>query len=330
MSVLHFLRRLAFLCCAAWASSACAQSVVGEVFSADANLRGAVVLTAGGTQVLSGSSITAGSSAARLKLARGGEVRVCPGTQLGVNASASGRELMLSLNSGSLEAHYSLSSNADSIVTPDFRLLLAGPGEFHIALASDVKGNTCVRALAGTSASIIVTEQTGDGVYQLRPGEEVVFRAGTVRSPQAVDVPCGCPPPPELKIAEVKPKPEPPKTEDEPPPADIGAGLSPLPALPAPQPTAPAAEPPPQPVTSAPVHVQVDAPFVFRADELPDPMMFASVRLHRASAQNMWPTVAPPPQPPPPELARAPLAAPEKPRKKKRNWFKAFFAALFR
>ena len=297
--------------------------MVGEVFSADASLRGSVVLTAGGTQVMSGSSITAGSSTARLKLARGGEVRVCSGTQLGVNASASGRELMLALNAGSLEAHYTLAANADSIVTPDFRLLLAGPGEFHLAMEADSKGNTCVRSLGGTTASIIVSEQIGDGMYQLRPGEEVLFRSGKVSAREAVQGACGCPAPPDLKIAEAKP-PEPPQQKEE-PKADIAAARVPM--LPAA--AAPAPQPPAAPLPADSIHVQVDAPFVFRADEPPDPLMMANIRLQAPAALNMWPAISPPAPPPAPELAAAPLAAPEKP-KKKRGWFRSFLAAIFR
>lgn len=297
--------------------SAAAQAVVGEVFAADASLRGSVVLTAGGTQVMSGSSISAGSSPARLKLARGGEVRVCPGTQLGVNASASGRELMLALSSGSLEAHYPLDASADSIVTPDFRLMLAGPGEFHLAVAADARGDTCVRSLAGSTASVIINEQIGDGIYQLRPGEEVLFRAGKVSARAPVDVPCGCPPPPEVKIAETKP-PEP-AAEPQKEPEQVASAVPVLPSSPA-----PAAEPAPVPAEA--VHVQVDAPFIFHADEAPDPLMMASIRLERPSTQNMWPTISPP-EPAPITPAAPPPA--QKP-KKKRGWFRSFLAAIFR
>jgi hypothetical protein len=75
--------------------------------------------------------------------------------------------------------------------------------------------------------------------------------------------------------------------------------------------------------------VQVDAPFVFRADEPPDPLMMANIRLQAPAALNMWPAISPPAPPPAPELAAAPLAAPEKP-KKKRGWFRSFLAAIFR
>src|ERR1041384_8505316 len=108
-------------------SAAFAQAPVGQLFSSDATVRGSVTLAAGGAQVMSGSSVSAGERTAVLKLERGGEVRVCPKTSVSVGTSQSGRDLILGLSVGSIETHYAVSASADSIVTPDFRILLAGP-----------------------------------------------------------------------------------------------------------------------------------------------------------------------------------------------------------
>ena len=152
------------------------------------------------------SSMSTSDDTTLLRLTRGGEIHVCPGTTVSLAHAKDGPDLLLGMGVGAVETHYALENSADSIVTPDFRILLRGPGEFHYAIAADTHGNTCVRPLPGNTAPIIVSELIGDAVFKVPLGEQYVFHGGRLNaadiSPRAgrptnVDFAfptgCGCP-----------------------------------------------------------------------------------------------------------------------------------------
>lgn len=323
------------------AQNPAAQNPVGEVFAADATVQGSVILAGTGTKVLPGSSVTAGEQPATLRLTRGGEVRVCPGTSVSVSSSASGRDLLWGMGTGAVETHFSLRASADAVMTPDFRLLLAGPGEFHFAIRADSRGNTCVRALGANTASIIVTELMGEGIYQVRPGEQVYFRGGRVAQPEATaPLDCGCPPPPPIEYAEARPPQPPPAAPRETPPAESPAAVvveavkeapPPAPAKAEPAPAlvasrAPETAPPPE-IAPSELHVQVDLPLVFSGAEVaPAPPEVASERLPLAPLPVLAAAVQVPVF-----VSTEPVAEAPKPakKKKKRGGFFGFFSRLF-
>src|ERR1051325_9204880 len=80
-----------------------AQQVVGDMTAADASVKGSVVLASTGTRLLSGSAVNAGNMAASVKLARGGELRICPHTGVAITTSQTGKDLQIALSTGAVE-----------------------------------------------------------------------------------------------------------------------------------------------------------------------------------------------------------------------------------
>jgi hypothetical protein len=308
-----------------------------------ASVRTASPVALTGKDAGSGSTITAGPDTAVVNLTTGGEVHVCPGTTVSVTPSQNHHNVMLSMNTGALEAHVPLDASSDSVMTPDFRILLVGPGEFHYAISADNQGNTCVRALPGNTAAAIVTELIGDRTYQVKATDQLMFHSGQLdRVDAAVPVDCGCPPPREATQRATNSL-----TVQSETPNPASVTLPPLNANPTPSAqTSQHTERAPSagvPATAAPIdaslapnelHVQVEAPLVFHATG-PAPAPIDDVRAlpldARPGAMPALTSPLPPPANKNSSLAGAETASANPP--PKRGFFRklgGFFAALFR
>ncbi len=298
-----------------------AQAPVGEVYSSDATVKGSVTLSAASTRLMSGSSVKAGLSSASVRLSRGGELRVCQGSSVSLTSSANGAQIMVGMSSGTLETHYPLAHSRDSIMTPDFEIALIGPGVFHLAVSTDESGNTCVQSLDGNSGSVTVAELMGDGSYTVKPGEQVIFRAGHASNPGPVVGNCGCPAAIPVQRAAVEP-PQPVATPAAAPPPPLAALIESSPK------NANVTAPPPAEQPGS-VHVQVEAPFVFRASEPPPkpdaPVELAEIRLSTLPVLGSVYV-----QPAPQDVAQAATQETAKPKKKKRHGLWGFLASIFK
>ena len=316
---------ICFLCSvSAVAQTASEPQPIGDLVSTDASVKGSVVLAAAGTGLLPGSAIEAGNSAASIKLRRGGMLRVCPKTQVTVNVALQmptspadankSAGLMLSLGNGALETNYELPAQADTIVTPDFRIMLAGPADFHLAVSVDGHGNTCVRSLSGNSGAVLVSELLGAGTYQVKANESVLFPNGAIQNAAPATETCGCPEEEPARAVEVAQMPSANPTANT---LAVGESSS-----------APTSQ---QVASSTQPHIEVEAPFVFQA-VAPAPETAAVVSLRSQSVPDLpEPQVLQPPSKksrsraaPPPELA-----AENKPHKGFFARIGGFFASLF-
>ena len=103
---------------------------------------------------------------------------------------------MMAMEHGAIEASYATGRSSDFLLTPDFRILIGGPGAVELKVRLGQHGDTCVDNSGMNAPYVLVTSIFDGGAYRVQPGQRVMFQHGSLN--EVVDdekEPCGCPPP---------------------------------------------------------------------------------------------------------------------------------------
>jgi hypothetical protein len=149
-------------------------------------------------------SIGAGDATAQVALTRGGNLNVCASTKihLSTDTTTPGSGLMIALDHGALEAHYTPGQYSDVLLTPDLRIIISAPGQADLSIRVNNQGDTCIDNHGDHAPYVLATSLTGDGAYRVQPNQRVLFEHGSLSD--VVDneqEPCGCPPAQPLSVA---------------------------------------------------------------------------------------------------------------------------------
>jgi hypothetical protein len=163
---------------------------------------GALQVANGKAMIATNGAITAGANTTDVTLPHRGLLRVCASTTVKLASDASVPQgevpgLMMVIDHGAVEASFATGRNSDVLLTPDFRILIGGPGSADVKVRLGQHGDTCVDN-AGTNAPyVLVTSVFDNGIYRVQPGQRVTFQHGSVYAVvDAEKETCGCPPPP--------------------------------------------------------------------------------------------------------------------------------------
>jgi hypothetical protein len=188
-----------------------------------AMVTGALQVANGRAMIATNGAITSGTATTEVTLPRRGVLRVCASTTVKLAADASVPKdevagLMMVLDHGAVEASFATGRNSDVLLTPDFRILIGGPGAADVKVRLGQHGDTCVDNAGVSAPYVLVTSVFDGGIYRVQSGQRVMFQHGSVSS--VVDQEkesCGCPAPvhpntndfPEAQSAGLAPLPPP-------------------------------------------------------------------------------------------------------------------------
>ncbi len=165
-----------------------------------ATVTGGLEVSQGKAVIVASGTITSGSQTTAVTLPRRGVLRVCASTtvKLAADSSVPAGEtpgLMMALDHGAVELSFATGRNSDILMTPDFRILVGGPGSANVKVRLGQHGDTCVDNAGVDAPYVLVTSVFDSGDYRVQPGQRVMFERGSLH--EVVDhekEPCGCPP----------------------------------------------------------------------------------------------------------------------------------------
>jgi hypothetical protein len=249
-------------------------------------------------------SISAGDKTAEVALMRGGGLKVCASTKIHLSTDNSGENatrggaLMIALDRGSFEAHYTPGQYSDVVLTPDVRILISGPGQANLSLRVNNQGDTCIDNHGDQAPYVLASSLFEGGAFRVQPNQRVLFEHGSLT--QVVDnehEPCGCPPDRPMSVAGAGVTTTNPAQSGEKVATNVAAAKNPFPLA-----ESEGLQPPPAPANEqeAPAgqtQMQVTAPVAYDANhpELPPPPADTSAARAPASTAMTAQASAPPP-----------------------------------
>lgn len=167
-----------------------------------ATVTGALQVSQGKAMIAGSGTITSGTKTTEVVLPHRGVLRICASTsvKLATDGSVPTGEtpgLMMAMDHGAVEASFATGSNSDILMTPDFRIVIGGPGAAEVKVRLGQRGDTCVDNPGANAPYVLVSSVFEGGAYRVQPGQRVMFQHGSLQ--EVVDQekePCGCPPEP--------------------------------------------------------------------------------------------------------------------------------------
>jgi hypothetical protein len=176
------------------------ESAIAVVPVEGVELSGGLNVSDGKAIINKSGTVTAGKHTATVTLPKRGELYLCATTKVNLTSDSSvpANEtpgLMMAIDRGALEAKFATGKNSDVVLTPDFRILISGPGVADVQIRLGQKGDTCVDNSGVDAPYVAVSSIFDGGVYRVQAGQRVMFQHGSLS--EVVDnerESCGCPP----------------------------------------------------------------------------------------------------------------------------------------